>query len=76
MEGQFLDKFIQLLGDQYVSVEAAELEAAAQTNYRTDKKILVIIRPESTEEVAACMKVANEYSLDVYPVSRGKNWGY
>ena len=76
MEGQFLDKFIQLLGDQYVSVEAAELEAAAQTNYRTDKKILVIIRPESTEEVAACMKIANEYSLDVYPVSRGKNWGY
>lgn len=35
-----------------------------------------IVYPISTEEVSALLKIANEEKLTVYPVSRGKNFGY
>lgn len=35
-----------------------------------------IVAPASTEEVRAILRVANEFSVALWPVSRGKNLGY
>jgi len=37
---------------------------------------LAAIAPESVEEVQAAMKIANQYLLPIWPISRGKNLGY
>lgn len=34
------------------------------------------IAPESVEEVQAAMRIANQYRLPIWPISRGKNLGY
>lgn len=34
------------------------------------------IAPESVEEVQAALRIANQYLLPVWPISRGKNLGY
>ena len=34
------------------------------------------ISPETVEEVQAAIRVANQYKLPVWPISRGKNLGY
>jgi len=34
------------------------------------------IAPESVEEVQAAMRLANQYRLPIWPISRGKNLGY
>jgi 4-cresol dehydrogenase (hydroxylating) len=35
-----------------------------------------VLFPASTDEVSAAVKAASRYGVVVYPVSRGKNWGY
>ena len=35
-----------------------------------------VLHPETTEEVVAIVKHANAHSIRIYPISRGRNWGY
>jgi 4-cresol dehydrogenase (hydroxylating) len=35
-----------------------------------------IVRPSCTAEVQAVLQTANQYGLQVHPISTGKNWGY
>lgn len=71
-----LEKFRQLLTAQYVITEAENLAASATATYPTDQKVLAIIQPSTKEEVQQCVLIANEYGLPVYPISKGRNWGY
>ncbi|MBU0556752.1 MAG: FAD-binding oxidoreductase [Alphaproteobacteria bacterium] len=41
-----------------------------------DHDCSAIVAPASTEEVRAIMRVANEFKVPLWPVSRGKNLGY
>ncbi len=34
------------------------------------------IAPANTEEVQACVRIANQYKVPLWPISRGKNFGY
>jgi 4-cresol dehydrogenase (hydroxylating) flavoprotein subunit len=71
-----INAFIKAIGKENVILEADTIKNAEKTNYRTNQKILAIVRPANTEEVKRCIEIANEYKVPVYPVSRGKNWGY
>ncbi|MFO0948320.1 MAG: FAD-binding oxidoreductase [Planctomycetota bacterium] len=35
-----------------------------------------ILRPRSVEDVQAIARIATEFGQPIYPISRGKNWGY
>ncbi len=35
-----------------------------------------VLRPASTQEVQAVVRIAAKYRIPIYPISRGKNWGY
>lgn len=65
----------RILGDEHVSNKQEELERAETATFQTDQKVPLIIRPRDREEVQASMKVASEFSVPVYPISTGKNWG-
>jgi 4-cresol dehydrogenase (hydroxylating) len=64
-----------LLGDDGVSTDAATLDAASTATFATMQRVAVIVHPRTTSEVAACLRVASEACVGVYPVSRGRNWG-
>ena len=35
-----------------------------------------VLRPDTTEEVAEITRIAERHCLALYPISRGRNWGY
>lgn len=69
-------RFRDLLGEAGVSTAPAELVAAETATYPTSTRVPVILRPASTSEVAACVTLAAELKLALYPVSGGRNYGY
>ncbi|HYI02415.1 FAD-binding oxidoreductase [Hyalangium sp.] len=64
------------LGEANVLTEPEALAAAETTTFATTQRIPAILRPGSTAEVQACLRVAQAHRIPVYPVSGGRNWGY
>ncbi|HXV61033.1 MAG TPA: FAD-dependent oxidoreductase, partial [Vicinamibacteria bacterium] len=46
-----------------------------RATFATANRVLAVVRPRDRGEVQACMRVAQEWRVPVYPVSGGKNWG-
>ena len=43
---------------------------------RTRAVVIAIIRPANTQEVQECVRIANRFTVPLYPISTGRNWGY
>lgn len=63
-----------VIGTAFVTSEPSQLNLG--TTFLTSKKILAVLRPGTTEEIQACLRIANLFNIPVYPVSRGRNCGY
>ncbi|MCP5145877.1 MAG: FAD-dependent oxidoreductase [Gammaproteobacteria bacterium] len=74
-----LDRFRKIVGNQWVfsgaSVESYH-DPYTLTNDDSQYKAHAAVAPASAEEVQAIVKVANEYGVPLWPVSRGKNFAY
>lgn len=64
------------VGRANVVTDPRELGAAEQATYATRQKVPAIVRPADRKQVQACIRIANRFGLRLWPVSRGKNWGY
>jgi 4-cresol dehydrogenase (hydroxylating) len=71
-----LEAWRSIVGPEHVLTDAATLSAAGSATFATANLVPAIIRPGTREEVRACVRVANEHRVPIYPVSTGKNWGY
>src|SRR5689334_20152406 len=65
-----------ILGDKHVIAEPGALVAAGTATFSTAAQARAIIRPADRAEVQACLRVANAHNVALYPISRGRNWGY
>lgn len=74
MNQVFLDKLVQTVGQDAVIVDPAELEPWL-SDWRGVYKggAQAVVRPSSTEQVAACLRLCNEHRIPVVP--RGGNTG-
>lgn len=52
------------------------MRRAETATFATAAAVAAILRPTSRAQVQACLCVANEFRVPVYPTSTGKNWGY
>jgi 4-cresol dehydrogenase (hydroxylating) flavoprotein subunit len=73
---QALDRWSEVLGPEHISGSHPELAAAEAATFATAQRIAAILRPADRAQVQACLRVANECGVPLYPVSSGKNWGY
>jgi 4-cresol dehydrogenase (hydroxylating) flavoprotein subunit len=64
------------LGTSEVVTDAAALRETERATFATRARVHAIVRPASTAEVQACLRIASDFRVPVYPVSGGKNWGY
>ncbi|VEP14299.1 FAD/FMN-dependent dehydrogenase [Hyella patelloides LEGE 07179] len=71
-----LEAWEKLLSSENVVQAADLLQNAATATYATSNNVEAILRPTTTEQVSDCLKIANQYQIAVYPISKGKNWGY
>ena len=71
-----LNQWENLLGKNYVITDEKQRIEAETATYQTTAKIPAIIQPSNRQEIQECLKIANQYSTPIYPISTGKNWGY
>jgi len=66
----------EALGAEKVSHEGQALDHYARTTMVRGTRPCCVLWPTSTEDVQAVVRIAAEHGIVVYPLSRGKNWGY
>lgn len=71
-----LDEWRRALGAEHVVDDPAALRRASTATFATRAEVVAILRPESRDEVAACVRIAARHGIPVYAVSGGKNWGF
>lgn len=71
-----LSEFEKIVGSAHVIRAEAELQAVETATFATSSKVLAILRPANAGEVAECVRAANRLVIPLYPVSRGRNYGY
>lgn len=73
-----LDQWEAVLGADHIVRDPEVLVEAEKTTYAPDEehRVLGILQPDSLEEVQACVRIANETGVPLYPMSRGRNYGY
>ncbi|NUM55213.1 MAG: FAD-binding oxidoreductase [Candidatus Hydrogenedentes bacterium] len=71
-----IDAWRSALGPDKVDDAPATLERYARTTLPTATRPACVLYPATTEEVQAIVRIASEHRVVVYPISRGRNWGY
>lgn len=70
------DAWIKILGEAHVLTERSDCDAYARNVSGVDRKIPVVIRPGSADDVQAVVREANRFGTPLYPISTGMNWGF
>ena len=52
------------------------MAATNRATFEHSSRIVVVLRPTTRGEVSACLAIAAGHGVPLYPVSRGRNWGY
>jgi len=65
-----------VVGEAHVKDRPEELDRAAKATIPDPRRPLAVVYPGSAEEAAEVVKIGNRLGVPLWPVSRGKNWGY
>jgi 4-cresol dehydrogenase (hydroxylating) len=65
-----------LLGESRVLRSLAAIQQYARTTLPDAPVPLAVLRPESPDQLPTIVRIASEYRIPVYSISRGKNWGW
>ncbi|MBM3289777.1 MAG: FAD-binding oxidoreductase [Candidatus Hydrogenedentes bacterium] len=71
-----IDAWRVALGADKVDDSSATIDRYARTTLPSATRPCCVLYPTCTEEVQAVVRVAAEHHAVVYPISRGRNWGY
>lgn len=71
-----LNAWKAILGENAVVTNRVSLNKYEKGTYSTNQKIKAVLLPNSSEQVQLCVKIAHQFKQPIYPISKGKNWGY
>jgi 4-cresol dehydrogenase (hydroxylating) len=66
----------RLLGEENVRTDEETLAWYSRTTQDTAPRPSCVVYPKSTEQVQELVRLATRYGVVLYPISRGRNWGY
>ena len=66
----------EALDEERVAADGDTLARFSRTTSPGGTRPCCVLYPESTEEVQAIVRIAGRTGVPLYPISRGKNWGY
>lgn len=73
---QALAAWSQVLGAQQVCWDPQTIADYARTTLPRGTTPAAVVRPDSARQVQQVVQVAARLRIPLYPISRGKNWGY
>jgi len=71
-----IDAFRAAIGTGKVDDADATRDRYARSTHPVGTRPSCVLYPTSTAEVQAIARVASEHGVVLYPISRGRNWGY
>ena len=71
-----VDAWRTALGANKVDDSPVTIDRYARTTQPSATRPCCVLYPTTTEEVQTIVRVASEHRTVVYPISRGRNWGY
>jgi 4-cresol dehydrogenase (hydroxylating) len=71
-----LRAFRAALGEAHVRDLPEDLDRIAKATVPAPRRPSAVVYPGTAEEVAEVVKIASRHGVPLWPVSRGKNWGY
>lgn len=74
--GAALARWAELLGSERAGDDPALVARYAASTLPQAPRPLAVLRPRDRQEVVGCVGIARETGIPLYPISRGKNWGY
>ena len=69
-------RFIELLGDERVRTDSGAKDQYARSSSPQGTRPAAVVFPVSTAEVQEIARIAAQFDVPLYPISRGNNWGY
>jgi 4-cresol dehydrogenase (hydroxylating) len=73
---QVLRAFAEVVGREHLATGDEQRRPYENTTFPTTPSVVAVVRPANTNEVQACVRVANRFGTPIYPISTGKNTGY
>ena len=74
--GEALSALNGLVGPEHVRTDRSSLDHYARSTAPQGTRPLAIVAPDSTDQVCQTVQIARRHGLSLYPISKGKNWGY
>ena len=71
-----IEKWQQHLGPAAVQADAATIARYARTTGPAGTTPGAVLYPSNTAQVQEIVGIASKFGVPLYPISRGKNWGY
>ncbi len=73
---QALAAWEQALGPQRVTTGQAATSPYSRSTASVTRRIPAVLKPQDREQVVDAVRIATRFGVPVYPISRGRNWGY
>lgn len=71
-----LRAWAEAIGERHTDAADAARDRYGRTTGTRGVRPLAVLYPDSTAQVREILRIASRYGIGVYPISRGKNWGY
>jgi len=69
-------EWTRALGEEQVKADPETIGHYARTTQADAPRPSCVLYPRSTPDVQAAARIASKHGVVLYPISRGKNWGY
>jgi 4-cresol dehydrogenase (hydroxylating) len=69
-------RLVEIVGPDHVVTDPARLTDLFPSTYPDAHLPLGVVRPASADEVSSIVTAAGDLGIALYPISRGRNWGY
>jgi 4-cresol dehydrogenase (hydroxylating) len=65
------------LGAENIDTDAPACAQAGRSTFSEPHEgVIAVLRPKGRGDVKACVEIAGKHGIALYPISRGRNWGY
>ncbi|MDA8137470.1 MAG: FAD-binding oxidoreductase [Desulfobacteraceae bacterium] len=71
-----VEQIRRAIGNDHVFVDPASIETRSKVIIPFARRPSAFIYPGTVAEIEQIVRIANEYQIALWPVSKGKNWGY
>ncbi|WDP89062.1 MAG: FAD-binding oxidoreductase [Desulfobacter sp.] len=76
MQPNALQLIKDAIGDEFVLEDQATRLRYSRTTLSKNVIPKAVVTPKTSAEIQEIVSIANRYKAELYPISKGKNWGY